>query len=60
MNRYSESEKLHMIELYESYGCYETAAHCIGCAISTVYYAVNPDKYEHHKEHVNYMQKEKR
>ena len=56
MPRYSEKEKIQMIDTYEFYKSYSKAARCVGCAMSTVYYAVNPDKYERHKEHVYLMQ----
>lgn len=51
--RYSKKEKEMMVQLYEAFKSYTEAADNFGCAISTIYYAVNPDKYEHHKEHVN-------
>lgn len=53
--RYSEKEKKEMIELYEAFKNYVRAAERFGCAMSTVYYAVNPEKYEKHKEHVYSM-----
>lgn len=52
MNRYSEEERIQMIDTYEFYKNYSKTATCFGCAMSTVYYAVNPDKYERHKEHM--------
>ena len=50
---YSKKEKEIMIQLYEAFKSYIKAADNFGCATSTIYYAVNPDKYEHHKEHVH-------
>lgn len=41
-----------MVQLYEAVKNYQKVADEFGCAYSTIYYAVNPDKYEHHKEHV--------
>ena len=41
-----------MIKFYEAFKNYAKAADEFGCAESTVYYAVNPDKYEKHKAHV--------
>ena len=57
MIRYSEKEKIQMIDAYEFYKNYSKAARYVGCAGSTVYYAVNPDKYERHKEHVYLMRR---
>lgn len=50
--RYSKKEKEMMVHLYEAYKNYVKAADEFGCAMSTIYYAVNEDAYEHHKEHV--------
>lgn len=55
MKCYTKDEKTSMVRMYETCGSYYTVAAHFGCAVSTVYYAVNPDKYEHHKEHVYYM-----
>lgn len=46
-----------MIKLYEAFKDYTKASEKFGCAMSTVYYAVNQDKYEHHKEHMYYKRK---
>lgn len=54
---YSKKEKEMMIKLYEAFKDYTKASEKFGCAMSTVYYVVNPDKYEHHKEHVYYKRK---
>lgn len=54
---YSKKEKEMMIKLYEAFKDYTKASEKFGCAMSTVYYAVNQDKYEHHKEHVYYKRK---
>ena len=54
---YSKKEKEMMIKLYEAFKDYTKASKKFGCAMSTVYYAVNQDKYEHHKEHVYYKRK---
>lgn len=51
MNRYTKKEKFLMVRMHKSYKNYFIVAKYFGCAYSTVYYAVNPDKYEHHKEH---------
>ena len=53
--KYSRAEKLKMIKLYEAYENYMRASEEFGCAMSTIYYAVNSDAYEHHKRHVNEM-----
>lgn len=50
--RYSKKEKELMVQLYEAYKSYIKVANNLGCAMSTVYYAVNKDAYEKHKEHV--------
>lgn len=57
---YSKKEKELMVMLYEAYKNYHEAARNFGCAMSTVYYAVNEDAYEHHKEHVLSKQKERK
>ena len=49
---YSKAEKKEMVKLYEAYKSYVKAACEFECAMSTVYYTVNPDKYEEHKEYV--------
>lgn len=49
---YSKEEKELMVKLYEAYKSYMEASKKFGCAMSTIYYAVNKDAYEHHKEHV--------
>lgn len=41
-----------MVHLYEAYKSYIKAADEFGCAMSTIYYAVNEEAYERHKEHV--------
>lgn len=48
---YTKAEKREMVELYEAYKNYMKASEKFGCAMSTIYYAVNPDKYEEHKEY---------
>lgn len=55
--RYSKKEKELMVKLYEAYKSYTKAADKLGCAMSTVYYAVNKDAYELHKEYVASMRK---
>ena len=50
--RYTKQEKEEMVRLYEALKNYHKAARELACAMSTVYYAVNPDKYEEHKEYV--------
>lgn len=55
MKHYNKKEKFLMIRMYESYKSYFVVAKYFGCAYSTVYYTVNPEKYERHKEHVRYM-----
>lgn len=57
MNRYTKKEKALMARMYESCRSYFEVAKYFGCAYSTVYYAVNHEKYEHHKEHVRHMYK---
>lgn len=51
-NHYSEEEKREMVRLYEAYKNYMKASEEFQCAISTVYYAVNPDKYKAHLEYI--------
>jgi len=50
--RYTPDEKRAMVELYKNKKNYHDAAVDFGCAFSTVYYAVNPEAYEYHKEYV--------
>ena len=56
--RYSPTEKKLMVKLYAELKTYDKVAKQFGCASSTVYYAVNEDAYERHKEHVYYMSKQ--
>ena len=49
---YSKAEKREMVKLYEAFKNYAKAADKFGCAMSTVYYTVNPEKYEEHREYV--------
>ena len=52
MLRYSPKEKREMVELYFSGKTFKQVALSFGCASSTVFYAVHPDKYEAHKEYM--------
>lgn len=54
---YTKEEKEIMVALYEAFKDYVKASKEFGCAMSTVYYAVNRNAYEHHKEHVYNMRK---
>lgn len=52
---YSKKLKERMVEVFRETGSYRVTAKHFACAYSTVYYAVNPDAYERHKEHVYTM-----
>lgn len=52
MIRYTKKDKQTMIILYEYFKSYIKASIAFGCAMSTVYYAVNPDKYLKHVEYI--------
>lgn len=51
--RYTKKEKEIMVALYEAFKSYEKASKKFGCALSTIYYAVNRDAYERHLDHIH-------
>lgn len=53
--KYSHEEKLEMAKLYSRGKSLKQVAYQWGCASSTVFYAVYPDKYEAHKEYIRAM-----
>lgn len=60
MRIYTSIQKDRMREEYRNGSTYGAISRCFGCAVSTVFYAVNPEAYEKHKEHVNYMKRLKK
>ena len=51
--RYTKKEKEIMVALYEVFNRNEKEKKKFGCALSTIYYAVNRDAYERHLEHIH-------
>lgn len=55
LKRYSELDKERMRRLYDMTHSCRLVAKVFDCANSTVFYAVCPEAYERHKEHMRIM-----